>query len=522
MIGSKVGRWLITEEIGDGGHAFVFRGEDAGEVSAVKMLKPSVAAEDSLDKRFVTEAEVLRQLNHPAIVGFRDYIHKNGYHYLVLEYMDGGSIDEILDTQGPIEPRYALPLFCRVAEGVIHAHEFGYIHRDLKPNNILLNRAGEAKVTDFGIAKVVGGENLTRKGFVVGTTAYMAPEYLSQGVVSPQTDVYGLGVTLYEMLTNRQPFEHDAEKESVVAFVKRVCLTDPAVPSTYRPVPKTLERIVMKALHRDPKKRYKTVARLLQDIRTNFPELADRPVEMPEGRELRTSTFAMPEVEHTRGRDAARRTDAFRRAMSQAWIAAAVGAGIVAGLIGLFLAGAMIGILAGVVGVLAVLAAGWVTGSQRRARTRALASRTDAAHTIEASVPVAQSEPEEDSVPFHAGRRQREMSQTNLSELSAFVVVVAGESLDTRFGLRPVSRIGRDLRFDIRPRDVEISRQHAAITFDGSGFVVRDIGSTNGTFVNEERVGGERRLHDGDIVRVGRTSMRFEYGEREAEAASGA
>lgn len=512
MIGTRVGNWLITEEIGDGGHAFVFKGVNASETAAVKMLKPSVAGEDNLARRFQVEADALSNLHHPAIVGFFDYLFVNNYHYLVMEYMDGGAVDHFLRASGPMEPRYALPIIYRVLDGLIYAHSFGYIHRDIKPNNILINRMGEAKLTDFGIAKVVGGETLTRRGFVVGTTPYMAPEYLSQGVVTPQTDIYAVGATLYEMLTNRLPFEHDSSKENLVDFVKRMCTDDPPPPSGLRPIPQPLERIVMRAIDRDPKKRYRTVERLKNDLRKAFPELVERPIEVPEAGRVQTRLWGVEAVPEAAS-GTAEAANRGRSANPTVVITAAVLLGVAAGLVTRLLLGwanwaAAVAAVA-IVGL--TLGLGVATGSRRGGRGTGRRSTSSGQTPREAARETGATEGD-DGGDGEDDAGGEVFQETEVSELQAFLVCTAGPSRGRRWGLRPVSRIGRDLRFDIRPKDPEISRCHAMLTFNGTGFVLKDMGSTNGTYLNEERLpfGTERALRHGDIVRIGRTSMRYE------------
>lgn len=508
MIGTRIGDWLITEELGDGGHAFVFKGVRDGEVAAIKMLKPSVASEENLEKRFKIEVEALKRLDHPGIVGFKDYFFSGGYHYLVLECMDAGAIDHLLRVNGPIEARYALPIFYKILDGMSFAHSFGYIHRDIKPNNILLNKQGEAKVTDFGIAKVVGGEDLTKQGFVLGTTLYMAPEYLSQGVVSPQTDIYALGVLLYEMLTNRKPFEFRTDDEPLVQFAKRVCMGTPTPPSAYRPVAPELEKILMKAIARDPKKRYRQVEKFQADLKKAFPELVERPIEIPEGRP-KTRAVQRPDIQAAGGgggRPAAPRFNP--------WLVLATSmvVGVAAGLV----AGLVAGLSAGLSAVVGLLAAAVVLGGAfavERSRAPVAPPSESVAQPAAEEAPPGQ---DDDSVPFHGGVQPHgEFQETNISELNAFLEVTEGKQPGKRYGLRPVSRIGRDLRFDIRPHDQEISRHHSMLTFTGSGFVVKDTGSTNGTFVNERQLEPHKdtELKNGDILRVGRTSMRYEFGE---------
>jgi serine/threonine-protein kinase len=466
MIGKRVGPWLIVEEIGDGGHAFVFKGVKGDEEVAVKMLKPSAAADDHLEKRFKIEAEALRTLDHPNIVGFRDYVYENGYHFLVLEYMDAGSADHLLRTMGPMEPRYAVPIFNQILKGTAAAHSFGYIHRDIKPNNILINKKGQAKLTDFGIARVLGGEALTKKGFVLGTSAYMSPEYLTLGKATEQLDVYALGVTFYELLTARKPFEFERDDEPLKSFAERVLKGTPTKPSDYVPTPPELERILLTAIAREEKKRYKSAEKFRQDLCASFPDLVERPILIRQGR---AQTDAV-EIQKFTPSPAVQKKS---------------GGGLFSKLKGLFGGGA-----------------------------ETPAKPAPVAASPKAPAPAAPGKPapsDDDSVPgFNEHYDSRPAQMTEVSELNAYLVATSGPDRGKRFGLRPVSRIGRDLRFDIRPRDPEISRQHAMIAFDGVGFTLKDLGSANGTFVNERRIAEDYVLRHGDIVRVGRTSLKFE------------
>lgn len=455
MIGKRVGPYLIVEEIGDGGHAFVFKGMKGEEPVAIKMLKPSATADPAIEKRFLLEVDALKHLDHPNIVGFKEYVFANKYHFLIMEFMDAGSTDVLLRSVGPVEARYAIPILNQILQGVAHAHSLGYVHRDLKPNNILLNRRGQAKITDFGIAKLLGGEALTKQGFVLGTTAYMAPEYLTHGRDSEQLDIYALGITFYELLSGRKPFEFEREDESIAAFAARVIKEPPAALVTQHPVPAELDRIVMKAIEQDPRKRYKTADKFRQDLAAAFPDFVNRPIQILHGR-------PQTDVLQIRRREQPHGLSTKRRAPDNLWerLVAMFGA---------------------------------------RSRSAQNGSGTPTPNHA-ARVPYLDEMGERDQV-----------SMTASSELSAFLIVISGDELEKRFGLRPISRLGRDLRFDIRPNDSEISRQHAIITFDGSGFSIRDLNSANGTFVNDKRIQFERELSHGDVVRIGNTVMRFDY-----------
>jgi serine/threonine-protein kinase len=455
VIGKRIGPYLVVEEIGDGGHAFVFKGMKGDEPVAIKMLKPSATADPATEKRFLVEVETLKSLDHPNIVAFKDYFFLNGFHYLVLEFMDAGSADQLLRMVGPVEARYAIPILHQVLLGVGHAHSLGYVHRDLKPNNILINRRGQAKITDFGIAKVLGGESLTNQGFVLGTTAYMAPEYLAHGRDSEQVDLYAIGASFYEVLAGRRPFELEGDEETVAAFAARIIKEQPPSLSRHRPVPPELERIVMTAIERDPRKRYKTAEKFRQDLAAAFPDLVNRPIQILEGRPKTDAIQLRRREDRTSSADDAVHLRSLWRRM-----------------------GAMLGIR-----------------SHRRTNGSALSTPNRAMR-----------------VPFlHELQDPGQAPMTESSELSAFLEITSGSEQGKRFGLRPISRLGRDLRFDIRPHDSEVSRQHAVIAFDGNGFTIRDLNSANGTFVNGSRVEIERPLRHGDVIRIGRTTMRFEH-----------
>jgi tRNA A-37 threonylcarbamoyl transferase component Bud32 len=517
MIGKKIGGYRVTQEIGDGGHAFVFKGEGEGEVVAVKMLKPSALDDQNLEKRFLLEAESLKKLRHPNIVGFKGYHFIDGYHYLVLEYMDQGSVDNLFQAEGPIQAKYALPIFYKVLEGISVAHDQGIIHRDLKPNNILINSAGEAKLSDFGIAKVVGGQNLTSKGYALGTMGYMAPELISQGVVSVKTDIYALGVTLYEMLTTRKPFEFERDDESPINFARRVCQGKPTPPSVYSAnIPQPLEKIVMKALAQNADDRYKTARDMAKDLKKSFPELVAKPIVVLHKR-AQTSYVKLDDV--SRALQQVTLPSGGKRRTRSLIIAAAVAGVVLLTAILPTMLGASLPMSTGLFyGLGAAVAALLGVVLHLMLPREGAEGLSVAPEIVEVKPPPAPVDDESedgsagDTIPMHDGFiSSAPFQMTEISELKAYLTVVAGPDRGRRFGLRPISRIGRDLRLDIRPHDPEISRHHCVLTFDGQGFTAEDLGSTNGSFINEERIVGKRRLRHGDVLRVGASSMKFEF-----------
>ena len=548
MIGTRVGQWKITQEIGDGGHAFVFKGETdtADNVVAIKMLKPSVAGEENLEKRFEIEAEALKELDHPQIVGFKDYIFRNGYHYLVMEFMNQGSVENLIQTMSKIAPRYAVPILFGVLEGIRYSHDKGFIHRDLKPSNILINEEGEAKLTDFGIAKVVGGQNLTKKGMVLGTTLYMAPEFISRGTVSVKTDIYALGVTFFEMLTGRRPFEYD-DDEPLASFARRVCTGQCSPPSTYTSeVSPELDQIVMTAVAQNPKVRYQNAQEIARDLERFFPDLVRRPIIVPSGRAMTGEQQVAPVVPEVTERSAAEGVEpiseeATRDGRGVAGVFVVIGIMILVAksLVPSVDGGAAIAMWIGG-GVVLLAGLGLMLSGRSRPATRPRPRATIRRPSPKKPVSSTSDDPlltdsdlegfessvtddsdagkvaalaDDDTIPFHDPvGGSRVSAPSDVSELNAYLVVTEGEDEGRRFALRPVSRIGRDLRLDIRPKDPEISRHHAIVTFDGTnGFVLEDLGSLNGTYVNDERLSNARRgLVAGDIVRIGRTAMRLE------------
>jgi serine/threonine protein kinase len=205
------GRYLLQERIARGGSADVWRGhdEELDRPVAVKLLHPHLVPDETARGRLAEEARLAASLTHPGIVKVYDVLPDGETPALVMELVDGESLDMRLAREGAVPPRIAAGIGADVAEALAEAHRHGIIHRDVKPSNILIDREGRAHLGDFGIAHSLGPEvqRLTMAGTVVGTLAYIAPEQLAGGEVGPRTDLFGLGAVLFEMLTGRPPFE---------------------------------------------------------------------------------------------------------------------------------------------------------------------------------------------------------------------------------------------------------------------------------------------------------------------------
>jgi beta-lactam-binding protein with PASTA domain/tRNA A-37 threonylcarbamoyl transferase component Bud32 len=260
------GRYEIVEHLARGGMAEVYVAHDQllDRRVALKVLFPEFAADHSFVERFRREARSAAALNHPNIVSVYDTGEENGAYYIVMEYVEGRTLRDIIRSEGPLLPQRAADIGADIAGALAFAHRHGVVHRVVKPGNVLLDRAGRVKVTDFGIARAGNTqENLTQTGAVMGTATYFSPEQAQGGAIDPRSDVYSLGVVLYEMATGRPPFSGD----SPVAIAYQHVRETPAPPSSVNPdVPPDLEACILKCMAKNPANRYATADDLRADL----------------------------------------------------------------------------------------------------------------------------------------------------------------------------------------------------------------------------------------------------------------
>jgi serine/threonine protein kinase len=258
MIGTQIGSYQILEKLGEGGMGVVYRAVDTNldRIVAIKVLSGDFARNQELVERFRAEAKAQANLNHTNLATLYAFLIQDGTAFMVMEFIDGETFDHMIRNRGPIPEQEAIPLFRQALLGIGYAHRAGIIHRDIKPNNLMLNKHGIVKVMDFGISKVMGTRGLTRTGTQLGTVAYMSPEQIRNGTVDIRSDIYELGVTLYEMLSGHLPFESDSDFQVMQDHVA----TTPPLPSRYYPyLSKGVERVVLKALEKNPDARFQTV-----------------------------------------------------------------------------------------------------------------------------------------------------------------------------------------------------------------------------------------------------------------------
>jgi eukaryotic-like serine/threonine-protein kinase len=259
------GRYRIERPIGHGGMARVYLAEDTSlhRPVAIKVLDSRHADDDQFVERFAREARAAAGLNHPNIVSIYDRGSAGGAYYIVMEYVEGRTLKDVIEQEGPLAPRRSVDLVLQLLAGLRQAHQRGVIHRDVKPHNVIVQPDGRLKVMDFGIARAQGRGDMTEAGSIVGTAQYLAPEQARGLAVGPPADLYATGVVLYEMLTGKVPFTG----ASSVAIAMKQVQEEPVPPSRLNPaVPPDLEKIVLRALVKDPEKRYQTADQMGRDL----------------------------------------------------------------------------------------------------------------------------------------------------------------------------------------------------------------------------------------------------------------
>jgi eukaryotic-like serine/threonine-protein kinase len=267
MNGSVLGnRYRLEARIGSGGMAEVYRGLDPvlNRTVAIKTLLPQYARDSGFVQRFRREAQAAARLNHPNIVGVYDSGSDDSTHWIVMEFVEGRTLADFLASGRKPGPMQAADIAGRIAEALSAAHAQGVIHRDVKPGNVMVTRDGVVKVMDFGIARMTGSDaTAPQTSAVMGTASYLSPEQAQGGPVDARSDIYSLGVVIYELLAGRPPFTG----ESPVAIAWKQVNENPVPPSSINhDVPPALDAVVMKALSKNPANRYQAAEELAQDL----------------------------------------------------------------------------------------------------------------------------------------------------------------------------------------------------------------------------------------------------------------
>ncbi len=266
LVGKVIGnRYEILEKIGEGGMATVYKARCniLKRYVAVKVLRDEFTTDEEFIKRFNTEAQSAASLSHPNIVSIYDVGHEDNIYYIVMELVQGKTLKAIVNEDGVLPWKWSVNIAIQVASALETAHRNNIIHRDIKPHNIIITEDGIAKVTDFGIAKAVSNSTITAFGTTIGSVHYFSPEHARGGYTDAKSDIYSLGVVMYEMLTGRVPFDADTP----VSIALKHMQEKPVEPIKLNPsIPYAINKIIMKAMEKDISLRYQSATEMLKDL----------------------------------------------------------------------------------------------------------------------------------------------------------------------------------------------------------------------------------------------------------------
>ena len=266
MEGRKLGgRYEILYRVGGGGMAVVYKAKDLllNRYVAIKVMNESLSNDTEFIRRFSREAQAAASLSHPNVVNVYDVGREGHIHYIVMEYVEGPTLKEYIQESGPLPPEEAVYIATQICDALAHAHDNQIVHRDIKPHNILLGYNGRVKVTDFGIARAATSSTITQTGSVMGSVHYFSPEQARGGVIGEKSDLYSLGIVMYEMVTGELPFDGD----SAIGIALKHLQEQAVEPRQLRPdLPDDVNRVILKALEKDPNKRFASARAMMQEL----------------------------------------------------------------------------------------------------------------------------------------------------------------------------------------------------------------------------------------------------------------
>ena len=259
------GRYKIIEELGKGGMGKVYRVFDQklNEEVALKLIKPDIAADKKTIERFKNELKLARKITHKNVGRMYEFLEDKDTHFITMEYISGQDLKSAMNQMGQLTVGKAVSIAKQVCDGLEEAHSIGIVHRDLKPNNIMIDRGGNAKIMDFGIARSLTGKGITGVGVMIGTPEYMSPEQVESKEIDQRSDMYSLGVILYEMVTGRVPFEGDTPYSIGVKHKSEA----PRNPQEINPqISDDLNRMILMCLEKEKDKRYQSTGELRSEL----------------------------------------------------------------------------------------------------------------------------------------------------------------------------------------------------------------------------------------------------------------
>ena len=259
------GRYHVIEELGHGGMGRVYKvfDEKIKEKVALKLLKPEISADEQAIERFSNELRLARKISHRHVCRMFDLGEDRGTHYITMEYVSGEDLKSVLRMMGQMSAGKAVLVAREVCEGLAEAHRLGVVHRDLKPQNIMIDREGNVRIMDFGIARSLKVKGMTGAGVVIGTPEYMSPEQIEGQDVDNRSDIYSLGIILYEMMTGRVPFEGN----TFLSVAVKQKTEQPRNPRDLNPqIPDDIVRLILRCLEKDKTRRFQKVEDILSEL----------------------------------------------------------------------------------------------------------------------------------------------------------------------------------------------------------------------------------------------------------------
>ncbi len=318
-------RYEILEQIGSGGMSVVYKAKchKLNRLVAIKVLKEEFCNDSNFVSKFKMEAQSAAGLSHPNIVSVYDVIDEGKLHYIVMELIEGITLKSYIQKKGRLEVKETIGIAIQVAQGIAAAHEQHIIHRDIKPQNMIISKDGKVKVADFGIARAVSAQTMTSSA--MGSVHYISPEQARGGFSDERSDIYSLGVTMYEMVTGRVPFEGDNTVAIALAHLEDVVVP----PSVYNPeIPVSLERIILRCMEKKPERRYRSAQDVITDLRAALirpSEAGSSPVDVEEralnGETVQISSEQLSQIKqfHRPERLEPERKETYEREAKAAW-----------------------------------------------------------------------------------------------------------------------------------------------------------------------------------------------------------
>ncbi|GIW72524.1 MAG: hypothetical protein KatS3mg102_2066 [Planctomycetota bacterium] len=540
MIGQVVGDYQLVEVLGEGGMGVVYKGVDVrfNQPVALKALHPALMADPQLRERFVREAQALARLNHPNVVRLLNFIDRGDTCFIVMEFIQGRTIEQIMQQTGLIPPERAADIFVQVLAAAHYAHSLGIIHRDIKPANIAVLDSGQVKLLDFGTAKVVDAQRLTQANMTLGTLVYMSPEQVCGRDLDHRSDIYSLGVTLYEMVTGHLPYETQSETELFRAIVKEA----PTPPSVhYPPLPRELERIILRAIEKDPARRFQTAEEMLVAIRGFLKSVKQEQAKQtpPSGVHLRAVLAGPAGGGEAVLADGLGAVFAGPQGRALAMAGGGVGLAALGGVVGGATGAGWLAVVCGLLGAGTYGLGVWLA-ARPRARSAAAVGAPAGERLGEATLAQDESLELPPGGRMHAGaapppppearavvgaspagaadgwaapqpEAEEGSGSTAAPAATAILYVFEGPDQGQSWVLpRGAITIGRGEHNSIVLHDSGVSGSHAQIGFDGRNYVITDLESRNGTYVNNRRV-KTAVLNDRDVIVLGTSKLAIAF-----------